>query len=308
MLQYVAERANRLHKICGKIEHNPRFGLMAEYKLSDAQYSTLRNYLALYLYDSVVQLNQGLYVLTDDFLTDYAGCISKLPNITPNGLLLPKRHNLLSYNMVYRYITSLVKSFGIEEHMAKIHSPINVRIVNGEPNHAIDNRPRSSVKLHSDIWAGEFTNHIMIFIPVFGDMVHNGVELFEPGADFYPSFVRPLADYSEGSGLLADSTKYDVTMNAGSIYFLDSFLLHRTMKTTPGLRLVLNFAFLTKEKVASDLEIETARGDEYVDPDFWFGFGRDRIVTTKTEARAFTVGETAVAKNAYADKYETLEL
>jgi hypothetical protein len=309
MLKFVQERADRLHRICSKTTDDGRFPLVVEHKLSEGDFCALRNCLVNYLYDSVKLFHpKPYYELNHDFLWFHEKEIASLPNITPNGLLLPKKHNSLSYNLVYREVARLVKGFGIEDELTHVHHPVNVRIVNGKPNEVVDSRPKASVKLHSDIWAGEFTNHVMIFFPVFGDMENNGVELYEPGESFYPHFVKTLHDYSEGNELNKDAKKYDLVMKPGHVYFLDSFLLHKTVKNKAGLRLAVNFAFLTKEKLESDLPIETARHEEYIDKEEWFKYGSEKLLINSSEARVFTKEELNVSMNCYADKYHSIDL
>lgn len=308
MLKFITERSKRLHDCCSHLKNlvvtKP---LLAGLKLSDSQQRQLHTYINTYLYDSLTSVGADVN-MGDDLLTTATTQIKALPNITPNGLLLPKRHNLISYNLLLGHLTNLIGWLDLRG-ISRLHYPVNVRIIDGAPNPTVDSRPRASVKLHSDIWAGEFTDHIMIFIPVAGDMVNNGVELYEPGADFYPDYVRTMSDYAEGADLINGATKYDVVMQPGHVYLLDSFLLHRTMKQTPGLRLVINFAYIPKQKVPSDLKIRTNRSTEYIDANDWYKLGHDTIVSTDSIMRTFDVGETAgTVQNKYADDYKIIAI
>lgn len=304
---FIAERAGRLHASCRHREDDSGFPLLAKIDLLPQEFDSIRNNVITYLYDSVSQVIPGTYKLSSDFLKDHEQQIAQLPNITPNGLLLPKKHSWLSFNMLYRAVADVVKSLKID-FMSGIHHPINVRIVNGTPNQAVDGRPRASVKTHSDIWAGELPGHAMLYFPILGDMTNNGVDLFEPGQDFFPDFVRPLDDFDEGAGLLRNAARYDIVMEPGSVYVLDAFLLHRTMKRTPGLRLVINFAYTFTEPVQSDLPINTERAVEYINPDVWYGYGIDRLLFTNNPARPFSSSEMNAVQNKYADNFDTLEL
>lgn len=306
MNNIVKQRSDRMYDILSNLKVERKFPLIAEHKLSDSSFSSLRNSLIAYLNESVSHVSPDNYDMCNDFFEKYSNKIGNLPNITPNGLLLPKSHNFLSYNLVYKEVSNIVQNFNLKN-ASHIHFPINIRIVDGTPNEAKDTRPKSSMKLHSDIWAGEFTNHIMIFFPIFGDMENNGVELYEPGPSFYPDFVK-TCDYDEGKNLINDSIKYDIVMHPGSVYFLDSFLLHKTIKKKAGLRLAVNFAFLTDNKVESDLEIKSDRSFEYIESEEWFKYGKTKLLTTDAVLKKFTDEESRVSKTSYADKYNTIVL
>lgn len=307
MPKFIDERADRLREMCGHVDGlftmRP---LMAGIRMPAGAFAELRNYVNMYLYDSLRKASARVE-LTSSMLADYPDAIRALPNITPNGLFLPKRHSLLSYSLMMGCVTSLIKSLGLNG-VGQLHYPINLRIVDGTPDPAVDSRPRASTKLHSDIWAGEFPDHVMVFIPLDGDMHSNGVELYEPGEDFFPAFVRPVADYAHGASLIDGATKYDEVMEAGSVYLLDSFLLHRTMKRKPGLRMVINFSARTERKVPSDLAITTDRRDEYIDAADWYDLGHGSVVSTDSVMRKFDPAETSGAYNKYADEYRIVKL
>lgn len=307
MEAYVKERADRLHRICGRVNHGAVKPLMVEHIFTPEEFDTLRTYVNIYLYNSLVSMRPGRYAMAPDFLHLYEAEIAALPNITPNGLLLPKKHNFLAYNMIYQHLVPIVEKMQLTD-IAQIQRSINIRIINGEPNNFADSRPRSSTVLHSDIWAGEFANHFTLQIPMAGDMGKNGINLSEPGANFFPKYVRALDDFRDGAEVKDDATPYDVPLQVGRGYFMDSFLLHQTRKGGSGLRLNVSITFIMKSRVSSDLVYTTERQDEYVDAEKWMGFGRDRIVTTQAEARVYDAADLTEVRNKYAEKYEVKEL
>src|SRR5205807_1533780 len=78
--------------------------------------------------------------------------IGALPNLSPNGVLFPKREVLLEFNLVQRAMAQLFGSLGIDEFVDAIQLPVNVRLVDGRPDPVADVRPHASTKLHSDVW------------------------------------------------------------------------------------------------------------------------------------------------------------
>lgn len=161
-----------------------------------------------------------------------------------------------------------------------IHNPINIRLVRGTEEGK--DRPKASTKLHTDIWAGEFTNSMMVFLPVFGDIQNISVEFFEPPQSFYPDFVRPLHDYNEGSHLLEESEKYQCNLKNGFMYIMDPFLLHRTFKHSNKWRISLDFRFIPKIRLESDLDVNSKRDGNYVSYDEWKEIGLSKLLFTDT--------------------------
>lgn len=308
MQPYVKERSDRLHSICDRVNHeDKRMPLMVPHKFTEDEFHTLRTYVNIYLYNSLQTIIPGQYSLHFDFLKHYSELIRRLPNITPNGLLLPKKHNFLAYNMIYQFLVPLIEKMKLTD-VARIQRSINIRLIDGTPNQTVDSRPRSSTKPHSDIWAGEFSNHFTLQIPIIGDMDNNGINLWEPGASFFPKYVTALNDFNDGKEALADSTRYATNMSLGYGYFMDSFLLHQTRKQAPGYRLNLAVTFITESKLSSDLVYGTERKDEYIPTEQWLGYGRDRIVMTKAEVRDYSKEDLSIVKNKYAEDYKIIEL
>lgn len=304
MSQVIESRAKRLRESV-TCQIGEEFPLMLEHKLSNKHNTMLKNAVINYLYHSVSHIDKK-FVLCEDFLERYEEDIKTLPNVTPNGLLLPKTNNLLAYNLVYKTVANIVKELVNHDKVERIHFPINVRLTNGELNPAKDNRPRSSMKLHSDIWAGEPSNSVMMLFPVFGDMTKNGVKVFEPGDDFCPDFVRAVNDFSEGEVLKKKAKEHDIFMKLGHVYFSDSFLLHQTVKSGSGLRMSVNFAY-TVENLDSDIEVSEERMKEYIPINDWFNIGTDSVVYTDAPLVEYKDSD-KTPKNSYAGKYELIKL
>ncbi len=236
-----------------------------------------------------------------DILESYEKDILALPNMTPNGLVLPKKDNFLAYNQLNKTVCEIFKTFNIDEYVQTIHTPINIRVVSGKPSNT-DLRPRASSKLHSDIWAGEFTNTIMLFLTALGDIVNNGIEFYEPSQRFHTEFCKPLNDYLEGASLEFESKRYDCGLRDGFAYFTDPFLLHRTVKKSPKLRLSIDFRFIPNIKCITDSEVKTERHKNYISLDKWYEIGSDTLLYTDitvAESHAEDIGP----RNAYAADY-----
>ena len=301
------DRSERLEKILKNTNRTISLPLFHEAVIPPELLQSLQECCSNYLVESLRAANpQKLYFSSPHVLQDYRTDILRLPNMTPNGLVLPKKDNFLSYNQLHKAVGQIFKSFNIDSHVDKIHAPVNIRVINGSLS-AADSRPRASSKLHSDIWAGEFTNTVMLFLTAMGDVVNNGIEFYEPPQRFYKEFCEPLNDYLEGACLEVESEKYNCRLQDGFAYFTDPFLLHRTIKKSPTLRLSIDFRFVPHGKCVTDKEVDTERHKNYIDLSEWEKIGNTSILytdVTVSESHAENIGP----KNAYAADYDILNL
>jgi hypothetical protein len=116
-----------------------------------------------------------------------------------------------------------------------------------------------------------------------------------------------LADFNEGAGLIDGATRYDYQLRQCHAYFMDPYLLHRTIKRRDALRLSIDFRFLSQEHVSSDVDIDTGRLANYVSFDEWCQLGEGRILVSDTRSDApVSGGEMGAARNQYAASFRTI--
>src|SRR5262249_49034924 len=116
----------------------------------------------------------------EDLVEVYGEWLLKLPNITPNGLVLPKEPTALAYNNFHRAFAEVLAELGLDRHFSHVQFPVNFRLVEGTPQPALDHRARSATKSHSDIWAGDPAGAFVAMLPLLGDVERIRVEYFEP--------------------------------------------------------------------------------------------------------------------------------
>lgn len=302
----LADRMDRLNAIVGDLLLTDDLPLLKVLPLDETALARLQSAVNFYLWTSLSSYFPTKHFdMSSDILARYPAEVMTLPNITPNGLMLPKRENFLAYNEVHRHAASIFKALNIDSHVESIHAPINIRIVDGTPDPAKAARPRAATKPHSDIWAGESASAIMIFIPLLGDPSKANVRFMEP-MDFPKALVCPLDDYNEGQELAARAVTYDCALSTGHMYLCDPFLLHQTVKCSPGLRLSVDFRFIAREKLASDNYDGNSRMTNYLSLGDWYGFGVDRLVTTDAHLEPFN-GDDNV-RDSYAAPYRFVRI
>jgi len=210
----------------------------------------------------------------DNMLTEYEDLVRGLPNKTPNGILLPKRDVYASYNVVHKIVSEILAEHGLPRFFKQM-MPINVRIVDGS-DRDIDMRPTSPTRPHVEMWVGFPSNALVCLFPIFGNTRNVDVKFYEP-REFPPDYQRALETYEHGLPLLEGATQYDAHFDPGAMYLMDSFLIHHTHKTGPGLRLSVDFMCVYENPIASDANTTMTRTVDMLSPDEWVEIGRKRL-------------------------------
>ena len=302
------ERAQRLSRISSCLHPlHGNFPLLKATRLDSVSLDKLRDMVNLYLLTSLEVFYKSHSFNRHDNLFD--NCMKEilgLPNITPNGLILPKQQTFIAYNQIHSAIVDIINVLNLETHIKAVHAPVNVRLVNGTPNPTVDARPRASVKMHSDMWAGEPANAIMVFLPIFGEFGKIGIKWVEPRA-FPVSLMRPLDDFDEGLSLVENGIEYDASFNPGDIVIADPFVLHATQKDFCGMRLSLEFRFIASEKLISDEYAPGTRHVNYLSYPEWSNIGRSRILVSEETLAPF-LGEDDPSKNDYPAQFKIVDV
>ncbi len=292
------ERVERLGMITQHASVTEDSGLVKLMSITETYRSRIRGALNMLLWSCLTShFKDKSFILSDDMLRDYEADIVKLPNITPNGLLLPKSENLLAFNLLQKEAIEAFSTLGIGSEIARIQFPINIRVQNGAPDSNIDSRPRASVKPHSDIWAGDPASGILVFLSVLGDPQKAGIDFMMPKT-FPLSFVRTLEDYNEGTEIAKDAQTI-ARFDARGWYFADPYLIHRTTKNSPGYRISLDFRFIPAARTSSDIDEDETRKPWFIPFSDWCGIGTRKMLVTNermgdfsshTKKDAYTIG------------------
>jgi len=299
-------RLSRLSSITNHLKLTQSFSLLKVTEIPPVGFNNLRTAVIYYVFSNLSQFYKNeKFELCDDILDRYSEQIRGLPNITPGGVVLPKKQTQLEYNLVHGSMARIFKPM-FSSVLESIHAPINIRVVDGVPNSVADKRPRSSTKVHSDIWAGEPMEAMMVFCPIFGDMKGAGVSFFEPKT-FPQSLAQPLNDYLDGAFLLERVLEYrNVAFSEGNLLITDPFLLHQTIKSSNKLRLSIDFRFIPKQKIKSDTYFKSPRLKNYISLDDWCDYGIGRLITTESQQETFK--NIHVLKNDYPSSFKTIKI
>lgn len=248
--------------------------------LEEVAYLRIRNSINNFLWVCLSESQPGrAFQLTTDMVQAYPDEVSTLPNVTPNGLVLPKAENVLAYNQVQQEVARAFAATNLYPRINRIQFPINLRLQSGTPNPSVDNRPRASAKRHSDIWAGDPASGVLVFLAVLGSAECASIKFFEPNT-FPKSFVRPLEDYLLGATVSADSRELLFKFSEGAWYLVDPFVIHQTIKNKKGYRLSVDFRFVPNDLIPSDTEEDDSRKPYFLPTHEWVRLGKDELILT----------------------------
>ena len=255
--------------------------LLQGYALTPTEISGLQHVVCDYLWHSAFEAGVNLKMPDGpEWFTRNAAVIRKLPNVTPNGVVMPKAETTAAYNLMHRMVATVVAKDLDPREVSAVFAPINVRIVDGKPNAKIDARPRASTKIHSDIWAAEPSPSVTLFLTVMGDTDRTTVEFFEP-EDFPATYQHSMKDYLDGAKLAEGAITYPTCFRNDRLLAMDSFCLHRTIKDGGDFRVSLDFRMLFKNRLPSDAYLDTPRMQNYLPLALWSGLGLSHMLAAR---------------------------
>lgn len=317
------DRADRLETFLDSYHYEPH-KLLYGHEIPDTLFLSLQSAVAGYLSHCVAQqykLDQYEIYDMETFL-ETENCLVQLSNRTPNGVVLPQRESALWFNLIHSSVVDILEKFHADKYAEAVHLPLIIRVVSGEPDSVVDNRPYATAKLHIDAWNGEPPSAFSIFIPVLGDVANTGVEFFEVPAQHLGPLIRQFPDYQHGADSL-DTTllqPYHVTWQQGSLYVADPLLLHKTMKRGGGIRVSIDFRLIPKQSLPSDVPVTGAEGvsnwkRNFVPWDEWRKIGKsvlavpkDTFTETKARKEAFLKHGTPIPSIDYTTYFDMIKI
>lgn len=310
MINYIEERSDRLFNFSKKFSKID--SLLGKCELPKNIFSDLRTAAQICLYDSLSSYYPSklfnLDLTLEAFCLFYQNDIISLPNITPNGLLMPKIETNNSHNLLNKKVYNLIEHLSFSEG-SKAACPINFRINFGtSTNPEFINRPRSSTNWHTDIWAGQNCNEVMIHTPICGDYEQSGISVSNPQEGFYPDYVKPIPSFLNGEPVTnkMNKNKIEFTMKLGESYLLDSFLFHKTSLSSSSIRIIISFPVRLKEKINSDIYENPLRDNEFIDISDWSKLGKKLLLASDKNLLKQAWDDTP--KDYYAGKFNFLDL
>jgi len=220
--------------------------LLSVHKIQSALFSRLQIATALYLSKC---LGQNEFILNENELLERIDRrVEKIQNITPNGMVVPKRNTILEYNLIVQTFSSIIRTLGIDDLISSWHVPLNVRIKFGEASEGNLKRHHPTEHIHSDSWAGESSESVTTMLMILGDIPKNHVAFYDPPDDFQEEWLGPRPTYLDGKIVADRYSKIDLMPEKGDLLISDFASLHASSRL-PGAksRVTIDTTFVLKK-------------------------------------------------------------
>lgn len=228
-----------------RFPHTRCDNLLLEYQVPIPQFYNLQAAAAIYLSACLGLDHPELHEIK--LLQNIEHAYPHLRNITPNGMVVPKKDFTLEYNLLVQAFSTVIRSCNIYDLIISWHVPLNLRIKLGTPN--LDNLRRNhpTEEVHSDSWAGESSASVTTHLPIFGDSLNNGLKFFTPPPDFKEEWLGPRSSYRDGREITQRYKEIPHSTRKGYLYFQDFAGLHGTHRNKQaGTRISIDTTFVLK--------------------------------------------------------------
>ena len=220
----------------------------------DADLSDLRHSISVYLEKTLETFYGKKYSIdTDKDLERHTPDILNLPNVTPNGAILPKKETAPFLNKAQIDVMNLLDKHNISDHIEKLMC-IHVMIKAPFESLKTQNRPYYTGKIHSDAWVGHHGDSIFM-AGVLGDIEGSTVEYFEP-INPNEEFLNISDDFNKAHKRYT-GTKYIGKMEKSKLIAMDHACLHRTkFESNSKTRVSINFGVIMKSTYSHENSVE----------------------------------------------------
>lgn len=247
--------------------------ILIKFKIEKQIQKRIENNVRDIIYDSLYYFYGKKFKFRKNFLDIYSDFIFKLPNLTPNGILKPKKEILKHFNQLHKNYIQLLKNKGLLN-LIKKSRPINVRLKKGNNSSFIKKRPYSTFKIHSDAWNGLSVDCIFMH-HVFGSP-KNTIEYFKPKKP-KKKILRVIKDYNLGKKEFISYEKLG-KLKKGEIALVDLLCLHKTSIETMKNRVSCDFPILFNTKAKRYLYNSKSKNYYYLNNSNFKNFNYKKIL------------------------------
>ena len=214
--------------------------LLYEISLKKNEILNIKKFTKEYLLQSLNSYFNLKIGINEFDVIKYKNLILNLPNITPNGVVMPKKENLFFYNKLQNYLFKLMDKYMMYEICKKIEL-CEVRLMRSNNDSYDPNRSYSSSKIHSDTWSGNPCDS-KVALYVDGDK-ENTIRFFKP-KKINLSFFKKKRNYKTAIKNYGSIPIKFLDPNKLTIF--DQACLHQTYNKNTDIRLSVDFGVILK--------------------------------------------------------------
>ena len=222
--------------------------LISAYGIGKQNWEHLR--IATMLYMSKCLPGEPIILDEEELLNRFEWTQNKMRNITPNGMIVPKRHLILEYNLLVRAFMDIMQEMDIGDFVASWHIPLNLRFKASQVVKDNLKRQHATELIHTDAWAGESPASVAVYISILGDVERNRIVFYDPPPDFSEDWLRPLQAYRDGAPIAKRYKKTKIKQKQGHVYLADFATMHASTRFRgSGSRVSFDTTFTLKRSV-----------------------------------------------------------
>ena len=174
---------------------------------------------------------------------------TKLSNLTPNGMMVPKNESSLEFNIILKNYVQILRYFNFEELIESFHFPPNIRIKLSQSKKKNMLRKHPTELMHSDTWTGANPNWCAVHLFILGDIAKNNIRYAEPPNNFNENWLMPLKNSKLGYNFSKKFKIIKYTPKKGHMIIADATIIHQSFrKNNAGIRVSLDTGFDLKMK------------------------------------------------------------
>lgn len=163
------------------------------------------------------------FLIKDNFINKNINKIVNLPNITPNGLVQPRKELAKKFNILHKKILSiLIKKKLINKFDCLMAPVLRIKV---PPKKKVLKRVYSTYKVHSDAWNGVNLNSIIMF-GIFGNFEKNTVKYYIC-KKYNQNILKVMKNFNEGKKYYSNLSQIGI-MTKSKLFLIDQACLHRT--------------------------------------------------------------------------------
>jgi hypothetical protein len=266
------KRIDRFDRLVSDINCERPTSLSAIAELNETDFNNL--ILASKLYLSKVLKSNSICLSEDEIIKRFNKKRESIPNITPTGMILPKRYSSVEYNfLMMTFYNCVSKILGQDKKISHWHIPMHIRVKFPKPTHQETNRPRHAPEhIHMDSWSSYSSYGVTCIIPLIGDVIKNSLDFWELNTKNYdekwisPPLKNKVFDWNRHNLIIKNYKKVSFERRVRQVFLFDASTVHATSRIDNcGTRFSIDNIFIPKltkqeekyEQVSPERSMET---------------------------------------------------
>jgi len=238
-------RVRRFDRIASRFNCRRPCELVAVHRLDPAINEALK--LATKVYLSRVLQAEHPILDEEEILGLLQDRRESLRNVTPTGMILPKRYSTVEYNHLMGAFYRAVDSLGFGDLIHNWQIPMHIRLKYPQATGDNLNRPRHAPEeRHIDSWSGYSTCGVTFIVPLLGDTINNSVEFWrlKDPRTFREEWLVHQFDKTKEHAIAEFYEPVDFQLQPGEVFMFEAAALHATRRTADcGIRVSIDNIF-----------------------------------------------------------------